>query len=447
MKDSSRFRFIGHALDGIGGFRPTVTSDSYGKPSSVTGQTYLIPYPRESSEKFARRNQLAFYASPVARITSRFTSYIAMKPVIRDVRNQLLKIIEDDCDGMGNSIDVFFQSFMIDAKARGSHLLLIDMPNVEDMPESQADQINQRKVPIWTPIKPDIVTDWDLLDNGTFSYVEFSGTYRNAEGKQKACTWRYDEMMWQCIEGDKVISEGEHNLGVCPIIAFTESGPFPNFGPFASISDLAKRLFNLESELDEILRAQTFSILTLQIPPDTDTAGFADLAKATGETISTENLMLYKGTMPGFVAPPDGPAQVYRDRIKDIKDDINEIGLDVATISQQESGVAMQFRFQAINAELSKFAARMEDFERRAWELTTRWLGLDEVVEIQWPRDFNIADPEQEIGILSDMTAANMPPEVIIEQKRRVIVTQFSGTDPDQRDMLLESLKADQSAL
>ena len=61
---ASRFAFIGHALAGDGPFRPTVTYDGSGRAIS-TGTSYLVRYPRESDEKYARRCELAWYASPL----------------------------------------------------------------------------------------------------------------------------------------------------------------------------------------------------------------------------------------------------------------------------------------------------------------------------------------------------------------------------------------------
>ena len=56
---AARFEFIGHALAGDGPFRPVVTYDGSGRAVNV-GTSYLVRYPRESQEKFARRCELAF---------------------------------------------------------------------------------------------------------------------------------------------------------------------------------------------------------------------------------------------------------------------------------------------------------------------------------------------------------------------------------------------------
>jgi len=441
--ESTRFRFIGHALNGDGPFRPVITYNAYDKPSNVN-YSYLIKYPRESDEKFARRCELAFYASPLAKVTNAFVSHVASKPVSREVSNEILALVMDDVDGKNNSVDVFWQEFMLNAKARGSLLLLVDMPN--QIPQTQLEQIANRVAPYWTYILPENVTDYQVNDYGKFDYVEFSGTYTKENGEKVDCVWHFDAEMWEARDNDdKVLTSGEHPLRECPVISFTEMGDYPNVGPFAPIADLSKRLYNLDSELDEILRSQTFSLLTMQVPDNTSGEERLEAARIAGETIGTNNLLMHGGSTPAFIAPPDGPASIYLERIRDIRDQISDIGLEVTQINQQESGIAMQMRFHTINAELAKFCGRMEDLERRAWELTARWLGINELPEIEWPRDFNLADTEQELQILRDMQETAMSPAVVMEQQKKVIETQFSGMDRDQLEDLTNSLNNDLS--
>lgn len=445
MNTLPRFQFIAHALKGDGPFRPTVTFDTNGNPVSASA-TYLVKYPRESKPKFARRCELAYYSSPLARVTSKFVSYIATKPVGRDIKNPLMQAVQDDVDGKGNNISVFFQDFMVEAKARGSMLLLVDMPSV--IPENLSTQLAERKAPYWTPIAPELLVEYEIADDGKFDFAEFSGNYKDAEGKSQSGTWYFDRQKWQCKDKDgNVVVEGEHNLGECPLLISTESGDFPCFGSFAPIADLSKRLFNLDSELDEILRSQTFSLLTLEVPPDKTAAQTKEIAQTAGETIGTNNLMCHTGSTPAFIAPPDGPAQVYMERIKDIRAQISETGMEVATITQQESGLAMQLRFQSINAELARFSARMEDLERRAWAITAKWLAMTEEPSIAWPRDFNLADPAVELSLLRDMQETAMPQPVIIEQQKRIVKVQFDGADQETQDQLITSLNADKSQL
>ena len=353
--------------------------------------------------------------------------------------------VHEDTDGKNNSIDVLWQDFMGSAKARGSMLLLVDMPKT--LSETMEDQLADRAVPYWTPILPELLTEYSVGDDGRFDFARFAGTYRDEKGEMQDCEWYFDREMWKCIDkDDKTVDEGEHYLGECPLLIFTESGDFPCFGSFAPIADLSKRMFNLDSELDEILRSQTFSLLTMQVPEGSADEERLEAAKLVGETIGTNNLMMHTGSTPSFIAPESGPATIYLERIRDIRQQIAEIGLEVATINQQESGIAMQMRFHTINAELSNFSLRMEDLERRAWQLTTRWLNIDTEPEIMWPRDFNVADTEKELSILRDMQETAMSPDVLIEQQKKVVITQFAGMDMEEQEKLLSTLDNDRSA-
>lgn len=429
-----RFTFVGHALAGDGPFRPSVTHDHAGK-AILAGLSYLVRYPRESEEKYARRCEVSFYASPLAQACSRFTGYIGTRPVIRTYPHELYSAMAEDIDGKGNDISVFFHEFEQQAKARGSMCLLVDMPAT--MAPNLAEQMEARVAPYWTSIKPEAITDYAIGDHGKFEFAEFAGNYQRPDGSRVECIWHFDEQGWKALDKEKkVIDAGLHGLSECPILIFTEGGDFPHFGPFAAIADLSKRLFNLDSEMDEILRSQTFSLLTMQVPENSTEAQKLAAAQTVGQTIGTSNLMVHSGSTPAFIAPDSGPADTYLKRIDKIRDQINEIGLNVATINQQESGVAMQMRFAVINAELSKFSVRMEDMERRAWELSRQWLGMTQAPDVQWPRDFNLADVESELRILTEMQGAAMPVEVIAEQSKRIASIQFSGLEQERQDAI-----------
>lgn len=361
-----------------------------------------------------------------------------------------MKIISDDVDGKGNDIDVFWQDFEIEAKARGSMLLLVDMPS--SMPQDGESQLSERAAPYWTSIVPERVSDYLLGDDGKFIFVEFSGSYIKADGEPVSVTWHFDRTMWAVFENDdrgerKVIDDDIHGLSECPVLIFTERGEFPCIGSFASIAYLSRRLFNLNSELDEILRGQTFSLLTMQVRDDISEEEKLNIAKTTGETVGTSNMMMHTGSTPAFIAPPDGPARVYLDRIDKMEQRIDSAGLSPSGSNAQESGYALQMRFAAINAELSRFAGRMEDLERRAWSLSAEWLGLAEQADIAWPRDFNIADSEQELLILQQMQASAMPGSTIRQQQRRVVVTQFNGADDDAISEMVNDINNQESML
>ena len=141
---ASRFRFIAHALLGDGPFRPQVVASGTGTDVVLSGESVLVRYPRESALKYARRNDVAFYSSPLMRACSRFVGYLSAKKVTRELPHELFKAIADDADGKGSEVDVFWSQFMLHAKARGSMLLQVEMPT--SVGANQAQQLADRRV-------------------------------------------------------------------------------------------------------------------------------------------------------------------------------------------------------------------------------------------------------------------------------------------------------------
>lgn len=359
---------------------------------------------------------------------------------MREMPHDLHIRMAENIDGRGNSLEIFWQQFLTDAKARGAGLLLVDMP--PQMASSLGQQIIERNAPYWTMILPESLTEWQIADNGKFVFAEFRGTLASAGGEQIECLWRFDAQNWQAMtsDGKRMLAHGSHPCGECPVLIWAETGEFPGFGPFAAIADLSRRIFNLESELDEILRSQTFSLLTMQVPDDSNGEQKLATAQVAGQTISTANLLVHTGGTPAFIAPPDGPARVYMDRIAEMRARIDGIGLNVAAVNQQESGIAMTMRFRQINAELVKAAVRTEDLERRAWDLSAKWLGMSATPKVKWSRDYQIADVMQELQILGEMQATAMPPAVILEQRRNVVAAQFGSAEQPVIDELTGSI-------
>ena len=433
-----RYRFIAHALNGDGPFRPVVSYDSAGGPLSI-GQSYIVRYPRESDAKFARRCEVAFFDSPLAQHASDFVGYLSERNPVRDLPHPLFDAIADDADGKGNSVDVFFQNFMVQAKARGCMCLLVDMP-AQDA-NSLGEQIAGRVAPYWTAIAPELITEYELGEDGRFVFADFAGSYVKPDGERISATWHFNRQGWEVRNGaGALLDAGDHPLDQCPILIFSEGGDFPSFGPFAPIADLSKRLFNLDSELDEILRAQTFSLLTMQVPDGSTDSQKIDAARVVGETIGTANLMVHTGSTPAFIAPDSGPAATYMARIEAIRQRIGEIGLAIASPNQQESGVSMQMRFHKINAALARFASQMEDLERRAWGLSRQWLGMSVAPTVQWSRDYNLADAATELEVLASMQATAMPQAVIAAQQKRIVAVQFSGADQEEQDVIYAAI-------
>lgn len=436
-----QFVFIADALNAEGGFKPTViqAADENGltKPSSVMAPCYLVPYPRESLQKYAARAAVAVYENHLAPACERFVAHLARNPPLRaDADGPLTKRFLEDADWRGNSLDIFFASFMYQARARGTMLVLMDMP--AEIPPTLAQQAEQRKIPYLTPIAPELVRGYEMDESGSFSGVAIAAV-EVIDGKEHQVIREWDAAEWRVRQGDKVLRSGPHPFGRCPVLAFTEATHFPCFGAFSQIATLSRRLFNAESELDEILRSQTFSLLTYQIPPDVAaTFNAGNVAAAVG----THNMLTHSGDAPAFIAPPDGPAQVYMTRIEGLKKSIRRVSLTLDDTAEQkaESGLALQLRFQALNAALGQFAVRMQDFERRIWELFAAGVSTENRVNVAWPLDYTLADIQAELDKLTSMQSTGFADAVLTAKRKQITSTEFANLEQDELSALLEAL-------
>jgi len=438
---TERFTFLAEALNGSGGFAPSVlfTVDASGlsKPYAVTSKCHLIPYPRESGLKFAARAAVAVYENHLRAACERFVGYISKRAPVRDgLNNPLIDAMVQDADWANNHLNVFWSSFMVEAQARGSMLLLIELP--EEQGQSMQDAIERRLVPYLTAIEPERVTGFELNERKRFKWIKFSASMQ-IDGKDTAVDRYWDESEWRIMQGERTLAFGAHPFGECPVLAFTESGPFPHIGGFAQIADLSRRIYNATSERDEILRSQTFSVLAYQIPSASAPMFSAEQVSA---TIGTNNMLIYEGETPSFIAPSDGPAATYDQAIERMQESIRRVGyaVDEPKSANGESGVALTIRFQALNGVLSSFAQRMQDLEARMWQIVARYMGLREAPTVQWVSDYSLADTERELAILAAMQATGFAPLALSHQRQRVAGQLFDSMDDGDLQEIMDSL-------
>ncbi|MBI3157594.1 MAG: hypothetical protein HYZ20_19615 [Burkholderiales bacterium] len=430
-----RYAFLADVLEGIGGFKPVTTLEQENGRAvyRLAGPTHLVRYPRESDEKFGARNRLATYENHLRSACDRFVGFLARRrPHRSEADAPLVKLFLEDADLCGNHLDRFLISTATQLRARGVMLVVIDKPEGQ-APQDLATQTRRRAVPYVRTAAPEDVVFWrmDSLDA------------RFAEITLAAFEWWGDKLIevertytvtgWEVRKagGGQVLAAGTHPFGECPVLPVTETGaPFPVLGKYEQIADLSTRLFNARSELDEILRGQTFSLLTLQVPPD-HAAGF-DAAKV-GATIGTHSMLVHSGDMPGFIAPDAGPAQTYLAVIEQLRDAIARIAMEdinaPAKFASSESGAARRMRFDAMNAELVAFSMQLQGLERRIWALFHRALGTEDRVKVQWPTDYNLADSTAELDILALMQSTGFPPEALAAKQRAIAAIEFDNED------------------
>jgi hypothetical protein len=406
--------------------------EAYSGTGGFSDGSYIAKYPRESDDKIKQRQDIAYYPNIIASKVKRYIGYLFKKSAIRNTDNEILKSIIDDVDRKGNHIDIFMQNFTLESKLRGCNLLLVD--NVSSFSANYAEQKNNREFPYFVSIPPESVSEYKLDKYGNFEYIAYSDVIDNSTFGNKdvvSVTRYYDTQKWIVYEGDKVIESGEHNLGICPILYLSESGVFPSIGEFTQLGGIAKRYYNLKSELDEILRSQTFSILAIQAKD-----------KAPNISLGTNNALLYDSDKePAFITPSNVPTTAYQNEIDSIIELIDRITYDINTNQNQESGIALDIKFQGLNSSLSSFARKCEDFEIRAFDIVCRYLGINLDISISYPKEFNIIDTHKEIETLSMIKAIRDIPSYERLKLQTIIKNDLNNVNDDDFEVIDKELE------
>ena len=82
--------------------------------------------------------------------------------------------------------------------------------------------------------------------------------------------------------------------------------------------DPFKDHYNLLSEFRELLRSNTFSMLSIQLSPD---EAVDDARQRLGEVISSEAVVFSRGGV-NYIAPPGGPTAIYLQAISRVEQQI-----------------------------------------------------------------------------------------------------------------------------
>lgn len=449
-----RFAFLSEAYAGSGGFCPNVqwrpryvTNDSGDVVGQITeplliGSTRLVQHPRESSAKFAGRNALATYENHLRTACKRFVSFLCRRRPKREGADApLVQLLLQDADLRGTALNNFLVPAAAMLKALGSVLVVLDEPQ-GDPAVSLQDQIARRRVPYVRLADPSSVISYRLdPDSGQFVSVTLESV-EWWDDEETLVERDYTTTGWRVRKSgtDKVLAEGAHSYGVCQVLYATESGAeFPVIGEYAQIADMSLRLFNARSERDDILRGQTFSILTMQVPPE-HTHTF-DASKVSA-TIGTHSMLVHTGDAPAFIAPDSGPAEVYAQTIAELEQSIRRVSMDDSTeqSAQPESGIARRMRFEQLNADVSSLAQQLLLLEMRIWALFHRATGSGGDVTVAWPDDFNLADVQAELDILTTMQLSGFPPAVLDAKRRAIVAIEFDSEDEAAKAELIQSV-------
>lgn len=388
--------------------------------------SYLIRHPRETDDKYQRRQELARYLNYPRKVVDAYRGTLFARPAQRSGEAPAWLAIQANADGRGGQIDDLMRRATLLAMLLGTVHIVVDRP--AGVSRTRADDLARQ--PYCVLRLPGDVASLTLGPRGEMRRVVYRemgaggvtyglGTITTPVGAVQYRGWD-TERWWVSddLEGAHVLTDaegqpmmGQHGCGCVPVVALHSTELLhvtdARAAPWAEgVIALSDDLFNLWSEQRDLLRSQTFSILTLPFKDPSE----IDRIRESGLSISTENALPYSsdgGGQPAYVAPPDGPVTAYRETIRDTVARIYELANLEFTGGVQSSGVALGFHLRAADDTLSLLAQNLETAEIGIGRLACLWSGEGpDDLRVVYPRAFQVQDLQARLA--EDMDALTM---------------------------------------
>ena len=412
----------------------------FGSGGFETG-AYLSKHKRESEEDYTFRRNNAYYLNYFAPIVNALVDPIFKKNPLRDYHGSAERIIKSfslDADAAGTNIQIFIKRAAVMAKVYGISFIIVDNARNVDS-RSQQEMLQRRQFPYAYVLEPDNLEEYGIDKTGDLEYIKFKEIAHIESGTIQYRYVYFDRTSWKIWGNGIALQQGTHNLGRVPVVPLFSRmleqktmRPTPELLPIART---AKALYNHCSWLGEILRNQTFPLLTI---PSLD---------AKNLVIGTNNALGYNPDYshePNFIAPPSDPATILQNQIASLVQEMYRmanLSFIISTTQNNNSGIARQWEFERTNQQLANFAVQCAHAETAVMNLVAQWVNEDITYTVAYPDNFGIVDVTEELAQAQAVLDMGLG-DGLREEVLKKVMAAYCPDMPDERfDELVEQLQ------
>lgn len=365
---------------------------------------------------------------------------------------------EEDCDGYGTPLTDFMKEADRLAMVCGFAILVMDRQK-GPVPASMADQ----QLPVLRLYAPLDAPDWLLDENGQLSQIALLEAIPRTSLQDTANLAGYrrrilTETGWQTITRSRqgTTTEGaNHDFGRLPVVTLYAKRPalIPWIGQ-SVLGDpkLFIDLFNLTSELRELLRNQTFSILNVTLGTGDTAQSVQEAQNMMGTNVGTDNV-LFTASGAGFISPDAKNVTAYQEEREDLIRMIYRMTNTPfeADSRDAEAEGSLQLKREDFNQGLSALADECEKAEYQLAELffrahygATAWEAeyTKADLSIAYPRDFDPTPFEELLQQAQSLMTLGMPHEVMKAVRKQILPQVLPGATVAQMQTLLDAIDA-----
>ncbi len=367
------------------------------------------PNPSKPSPKLLERRRLACYENVASPIIDQKLSALLRREPDRRVKGEAQKHdwltwADTDVDGSGTRLDDFMRDAERLALIFGHAVIVMDRVGGTENPLTRAEQ-GTPALRLYSPLD---MPDW--LQDGTGALTEVKlyevaprTSLREASASETRYRLRYlTAETFEVVEEtsttnagqatvteSKTLNQGPHGFGTLPVVVLyaKRRALTPLIGQSVLYDpQLYVDLYNLTSEIRELLRKQTFSVLNIPLGTGPDATSLEQAQAYAGTSTGTTNV-LFSSQPAQYISADANNVTVYLDvwekRLRTIFRLAN-VPFETDTRDAEAEG-SLKLKREDMNQVLSGYAAEMQRAEEQIAELWFRGT-YGESWEKEWDR-------------------------------------------------------------
>jgi hypothetical protein len=416
------FDFVEHTYFGTHGYRDC---------------SYLIPHPREVF--YESRRDSSYYINVFASVINAMVDEVFVDELVRKSSSGLFDEFIKNADGLGATLQEIVEDAMYLARMNDCAFVVMDNYPKNLQPSTIVDAMNKRIMP-YVYIKR-IQDIYKLVEDTTgrlvsIDFVDAMMTVAQGRKTIEVQTYRHwDSMRWEHYyttgKGNVIIDEGEHGLGVLPVIPITDFSRKKKISKIVlpqnySLAFLCYALFNKESEIVSMEQYQCFSIFYVSGRISTSTIGHANVIE----------VPLDAKFPPGYTSPNpsmmDGLVKNSDRLIEAVYRNAKQKGVIVVV---EQSGIAKQWDFRGEEAVLKRTATAGQKLEMTIANLFMRYTKTNFEFVVVYPKEYSPSYQQDMIASTLDIMR-EMPPKALANKLWSRLGSQLFPEDEELHEEL-----------
>ena len=373
----------------------TILIDAFEGDGGFLNGSYLWQYPRESAEDYRDRKAMARHHGYYESLVDLVVRYVFSPGIKRSSKSKEYDAFAADVDGAGTPIEDLMRRFAAMALVTGHAAVLVDKTPDEAEGPTKADEKARAICSIFTALA---IPDW-RFDQNVLTVVKLleaapaTDIFEDNASDPQYLFW--DSEGWARFDADgELVSADTPGLDLVPLVLLR---PKPSYTSkmlgraLAPNANVFRALFNRDSEEDEVLRAQAFSLLTVSVDKDAD---IQQVRESLGTETGATKALVVRGVIDYKTPDQNVPKAIRESRMSLVEELFRAAHVKFKTNSNDaESGESIRLQHSELNEMLQGLARALAVAEK---QIAQYWFAWQSPTPQQAETDYLAAEVQAE---------------------------------------------------